>query len=74
MALIIICLILQNSVDGISQLWLCVVVKESACIFITFFLQYFNSRSCQLVLGAGALQVVGLKTITTKNLGMDFYI
>lgn len=33
------------------------------------FLQHFNSRSCQLVLGAGALQVVGLKTITTKNLG-----
>lgn len=32
-------------------------------------LQHFNSRSCQLVLGAGALQVVGLKTITTKNLG-----
>lgn len=32
--------------------------------------QHFNSRSCQLVLGAGALQVVGLKTITTKNLGM----
>ncbi|KAG8584110.1 hypothetical protein GDO81_008687, partial [Engystomops pustulosus] len=31
-------------------------------------LKYFNSRSCQLVLGAGALQVVGLKTITTKNL------
>ena len=30
--------------------------------------------SCQLVLGAGALQVVGLKTITTKNLGMDFCI
>lgn len=39
---------------------------------VTFlFSQYFNSRSCQLVLGAGALQVVGLKTITTKNLGMD---
>uniref|UniRef100_A0A4W5QJK2 VPS54 subunit of GARP complex n=1 Tax=Hucho hucho TaxID=62062 RepID=A0A4W5QJK2_9TELE len=33
-------------------------------------LKHFNSRSCQLVLGAGALQVVGLKTITTKNLGM----
>uniref|UniRef100_A0A672YYW6 Vacuolar protein sorting-associated protein 54 n=1 Tax=Sphaeramia orbicularis TaxID=375764 RepID=A0A672YYW6_9TELE len=31
-------------------------------------LKHFNSRSCQLVLGAGALQVVGLKTITTKNL------
>ncbi|MGH0146463.1 UNVERIFIED_CONTAM: hypothetical protein FKN15_046779 [Acipenser sinensis] len=33
-------------------------------------IKQFNSRSCQLVLGAGALQVVGLKTITTKNLGM----
>ncbi|GAB5569659.1 vacuolar protein sorting-associated protein 54 isoform X1 [Prionailurus iriomotensis] len=32
---------------------------------------YFNSRSCQLVLGAGALQVVGLKTITTKNLALS---
>lgn len=41
------------------------------CMIICHLLiQYFNSRSCQLVLGAGALQVVGLKTITTKNLGM----
>ncbi|KAJ8365884.1 hypothetical protein SKAU_G00147150 [Synaphobranchus kaupii] len=33
-------------------------------------LKHFNSRSCQLILGAGALQVVGLKTITTKNLAL----
>ncbi|XP_077993143.1 vacuolar protein sorting-associated protein 54-like [Glandiceps talaboti] len=33
-------------------------------------LQNFNSRTCQLVLGAGALQLVGLKTITTKNLAL----
>ncbi|XP_061889023.1 vacuolar protein sorting-associated protein 54 isoform X1 [Entelurus aequoreus] len=33
-------------------------------------LKHFNSRSCQLVLGAGAMQVVGLKTITTKNLAL----
>uniref|UniRef100_A0A8C5HQI0 Vacuolar protein sorting-associated protein 54 n=1 Tax=Gouania willdenowi TaxID=441366 RepID=A0A8C5HQI0_GOUWI len=33
-------------------------------------LKHFNSRSCQLVLGAGALQVLGLKTITTKNLAL----
>lgn len=33
-------------------------------------LQIFNSRSCQLILGAGALQLVGLKTITTKNLAL----
>uniref|UniRef100_A0A8C5MF55 Vacuolar protein sorting-associated protein 54 n=1 Tax=Leptobrachium leishanense TaxID=445787 RepID=A0A8C5MF55_9ANUR len=34
-------------------------------------LKYFNSRSCQLVLGAGALQVVGLKTISTKTLALS---
>ena len=33
--------------------------------------QTFNSRTCQLILGAGALQLVGLKTITTKNLGTE---
>ncbi|XP_076402165.1 vacuolar protein sorting-associated protein 54 isoform X1 [Peromyscus maniculatus bairdii] len=38
---------------------------------LTDLLKYFNSRSCQLVLGAGALQVVGLKTITTKNLALS---
>ncbi|ESO85430.1 hypothetical protein LOTGIDRAFT_229439 [Lottia gigantea] len=30
----------------------------------------FNSRTCQLVIGAGALTMVGLKTITTKNLAL----
>uniref|UniRef100_F6R1A2 Vacuolar protein sorting-associated protein 54 n=2 Tax=Ciona intestinalis TaxID=7719 RepID=F6R1A2_CIOIN len=33
-------------------------------------LTFFNSRTCQLVLGAGALQLVGLKTITTKHLSL----
>ncbi|XP_029643248.2 vacuolar protein sorting-associated protein 54, partial [Octopus sinensis] len=33
-------------------------------------LKTFNSRTCQLVLGAGALQLVGLKTISTKNLAL----
>jgi len=32
----------------------------------------FNSRTCQLVLGAGALHLVGLKNINTKNLGLLF--
>ncbi|XP_060221177.1 vacuolar protein sorting-associated protein 54 isoform X2 [Meriones unguiculatus] len=40
-------------------------------IELLMILEYFNSRSCQLVLGAGALQVVGLKTITTKNLALS---
>jgi vacuolar protein sorting-associated protein 54 len=33
-------------------------------------LKLFNSRSCQLVLGAGALQVAGLKSITAKHLAL----
>ncbi|GAB0100118.1 Vacuolar protein sorting-associated protein 54 [Sergentomyia squamirostris] len=33
-------------------------------------LRMFNSRCCQLVLGAGALHVAGLKTITSANLAL----
>uniref|UniRef100_T1J950 Vacuolar protein sorting-associated protein 54 n=1 Tax=Strigamia maritima TaxID=126957 RepID=T1J950_STRMM len=33
-------------------------------------LKLFNSRTCQLVLGAGALQLIGLKSITTRNLAL----
>ncbi|KAJ1526655.1 hypothetical protein ONE63_008238 [Megalurothrips usitatus] len=33
-------------------------------------LMHFNSRCCQLVLGAGALQSAGLDTITTTNLAL----
>ncbi|XP_022239536.1 vacuolar protein sorting-associated protein 54-like isoform X2 [Limulus polyphemus] len=33
-------------------------------------LKNFNSRTCQLVLGAGAIQLTGLKTITTRNLAL----
>ncbi|KAJ5067574.1 vacuolar protein sorting 54 [Anaeramoeba ignava] len=34
-------------------------------------LKQFNSRMCQLVLGAGAIQVAGLKRITTQNLALS---
>ncbi|CAM6088872.1 unnamed protein product [Calypogeia fissa] len=33
-------------------------------------LKLYNSRSCQLVLGAGAMQVSGLKSITAKHLAL----
>lgn len=33
-------------------------------------LKLFNTRSCQLVLGAGAMQVSGLKSITAKHLAL----
>ena len=34
------------------------------------FLKAFNSRTCQVVLGAGAMRSAGLKVITAKHLGM----
>lgn len=33
-------------------------------------LKTFNSRTCQLIIGAGAVHLVGLKTISTKNLAL----
>ena len=36
------------------------------------YFRFLNSRVCQLVLGAGAISVSGLKTITIKNLGLAF--
>lgn len=35
------------------------------------FLKAFNSRTCQVVLGAGAMRSAGLKNITAKHLGAD---
>jgi vacuolar protein sorting-associated protein 54 len=34
------------------------------------YLKAFNSRTCQVVLGAGAMRSAGLKNITAKHLGM----
>lgn len=36
------------------------------------FLKSFNSRTCQVVLGAGAMRSAGLKHITAKHLGKGF--
>ena len=33
------------------------------------FLKSFNSRTCQVILGAGAMRSAGLKNITAKHLG-----
>ncbi|XP_074338003.1 vacuolar protein sorting-associated protein 54, chloroplastic isoform X1 [Apium graveolens] len=33
-------------------------------------LKFFNTKTCQLVLGAGAMQVSGLKSITSKHLAL----
>lgn len=34
------------------------------------YLKAYNSRTCQVVLGAGAMRSAGLKNITAKHLGM----
>ena len=44
-------------------------VAADVVVRVVEVLKNFNSRTCQLVLGAGALQLVGLKTITVKHLG-----
>jgi len=36
------------------------------------FLKAFNSRTCQVVLGAGAMRSAGLKNISAKHLGLSF--
>ena len=36
-------------------------------------LKSFNSRTCQVVLGAGAMRSAGLKNITAKHLGMFMF-
>ncbi|KAJ4449356.1 hypothetical protein ANN_00754 [Periplaneta americana] len=46
------------------------VMAPNLCRHLAELLQLFNSRCCQLVLGAGALHVAGLKTITTTNLAL----
>jgi vacuolar protein sorting-associated protein 54 len=38
------------------------------------FLKAFNSRTCQVVLGAGAMRSAGLKNITAKHLGAFLYL
>lgn len=49
-----------SEMPGFAQDWNSRVVE---------ILKNFNSRCCQLILGAGALQLVGLKTISVRNLG-----
>ena len=38
------------------------------------FLKAFNSRTCQVVLGAGAMRSAGLRNITAKHLGVCLWI
>lgn len=46
------------------------VIAAQLSLHVIDLLRTFNSRCCQLVLGAGALHVAGLKTITSGNLAL----
>ncbi|KAM3361692.1 vacuolar protein sorting-associated protein 54, chloroplastic isoform X1 [Capsicum galapagoense] len=52
---------MNNSLPGLSSEVVHRVVE---------ILKLFNTRTCQLVLGAGAMQVSGLKSITSKHLAL----
>ncbi|CAH9121800.1 unnamed protein product [Cuscuta epithymum] len=52
---------MNNSMSGLSSEVVHRVVE---------ILKFFNTRTCQLVLGAGAMQVSGLKSITSKHLAL----
>ncbi|XP_019156224.1 PREDICTED: vacuolar protein sorting-associated protein 54, chloroplastic [Ipomoea nil] len=52
---------MNNSLSGLSSEVVHRVVE---------ILKFFNTRTCQLVLGAGAMQVSGLKSITSKHLAL----
>ncbi|CAN4080290.1 unnamed protein product [Withania somnifera] len=55
------CIEMNNSLPGLSS----EVVHR-----VLEILKLFNTRTCQLVLGAGAMQVSGLKSITSKHLAL----
>lgn len=46
------------------------IISMQLSLHVIDLLRMFNSRCCQLVLGAGALHVAGLKTITSGNLAL----
>lgn len=58
--------------QGISRAWVpCPTVRSFTDAHRLHCLQCFNSRTCQLVLGAGAMRIAGLKSITAKHLALS---
>ncbi|KAI9662775.1 MAG: hypothetical protein M1829_006119 [Trizodia sp. TS-e1964] len=55
---------MENLIAGIPSM-----TQEVASNLLEY-LKLFNSRSCQLILGAGATRSAGLKNITTKHLAI----
>lgn len=64
-------LILMKMLSEYIDMNNCFPVLSSEVVHrIVEILKFFNTRTCQLVLGAGAMQVSGLKSITSKHLAL----
>ncbi|KAL0907629.1 hypothetical protein M5K25_022048 [Dendrobium thyrsiflorum] len=64
-------LILLKMLSEYVDICKCLPALSSEVIHrVVEFLKMFNTRTCQLVLGAGAMQVSGLKSITSKHLAL----
>ena len=51
--------------NSTGAVFIYILIFSLLCLF-----QLFNSRSCQIVLGAGALQTIGLRRISAKHLAL----
>jgi hypothetical protein len=47
------------------------IVSAEAILKLVQILNIYNSRTCQLILGAGAMHLAGLKSITAKHLALS---
>ncbi|BGP29936.1 hypothetical protein JCM10296v2_001688 [Rhodotorula toruloides] len=57
-------------VEYLKVLLNCPMLTTDAMSKIIEFMKVFNSRTCQVVLGAGAMRSAGLKNITAKHLAL----
>ncbi|GAA6059520.1 hypothetical protein JCM10212_006018 [Sporobolomyces blumeae] len=61
---------IESLVEYLQVVLNCPMLTTDAMSKVIEFMKVFNSRSCQVVLGAGAMRSAGLKNITAKNLAL----
>lgn len=60
---------LETLADYVRVVVNCPLLTTDAMSKVVEFMKSYNSRTCQVVLGAGAMRSAGLKNITAKHLG-----
>lgn len=63
---------LETLADYVKVVVNCPLLTMDAMSKVVEFMKSYNSRTCQVVLGAGAMRSAGLKNITAKHLGELF--